>query len=73
MSDYRLNAFRIDDKPGSDTRHIVRSVLSFMAQSFELMQEENDVPFTDAMGGASFILLACIDALKENDPEGGTP
>lgn len=64
------NPFRVDDKPGMDTRHVVRSVLMFMAQSFEVMEGHEDVWLNDACAGASHILLACVSALKESE-EGG--
>lgn len=63
------NPFRIDDKPGADTRHVVRSVLMFMAQSFESMENSEEVWFDGASAGAGFILSACAGALRES--EGG--
>ena len=68
-----MNPFRIDNKPGADTRRVVRSVLAFMAQSFEQMERENDVPFNHAMEGAAHIVKACADALRKADtpPERG--
>ena len=65
------NPFRIDDKPGADTRHVVRSVLMFMAQSLEVMEGHEEVWLNDACAGASHILLACVSALKEMEEGGG--
>lgn len=65
------NPFRIDDKPGEDTRHVVRSVLMFMASAFEAMEERDDTSLDGANAGASIILSACVGALKEADEEIG--
>lgn len=61
------NPFRVDDKPGEDTRHVVRSVLMFMASAFEAVEEYEETLFDGASAGASIILRACAGALKEAD------
>lgn len=65
-----MNSLRISDKPGADTRHMVRSVLAFMADAFEAMPDGN-VRFDGSMMGASQILLICADALRESDDAPG--
>ena len=60
--------FRVDDKPGEDTRNIVRAVLRFMAQSFEVLELHNEFFISESMIGASHIINACARALEE---EGG--
>jgi len=57
--------FRVDDKPGEDTRHVVRSVLCFMAQSFEVLELHNECLISGSMLGASHIINACARALEE--------
>ena len=61
------NPFRIDDKPGEETRQAVRAVLIFVGQSFEAMDRSGDIFRDGAMAGASHILWACASALKESD------
>ena len=61
--------FRVGDKPGEDTRHVVRSVLHFMEQSFEVLEQHNECLINGSMLGASLILRACAIALEE--VEGG--
>lgn len=63
----KTNPFRIDDKPDEDTRIVVRSVLSFVAQSLEAFEHYGDCLNTGAMSGAARIIEACFDALKEAD------
>ena len=65
----KTNPFRIDDKPGSDTRIVVRSVLSFMAQSFEALERHDDSLNIGTMSGAARIIEACLDALEEAGPD----
>lgn len=65
------NPFRIDDKPGEDTRVVVRSVLMFVAQSFEAMERSEDIWCDNAMVGAAHVIFACASALKEVDEETG--
>lgn len=67
----KTNPFRIDDKPGEDTRHVVRSVLMFMANAFEAMENSEEIWLDGASVGASIILGACAAALKEVDEETG--
>lgn len=65
------NPFRIDDKPGEDTRHVVRSVLMFMANALEAMENSEEIWLDGASVGASTILGACAGALKEVGEETG--
>lgn len=67
----KSNPFRIDDKPGEDTRLVVRSVLSFMAQSFEALEHHNDCINSGAMSGAARIIEVCVEALEEVDDDPG--
>ena len=66
------NPFRIDDKPGEDTRHVVRSVLMFMANAFEAMENSEEIWLDGASVGASIILGACAGALKEAEKKEGS-
>ena len=67
-----MNALRIDDKPGEDTRRSVRSVLMFMVDAFEAFEKKDDFLLTGTMAGAARIIGLCADALKEADkPERG--
>ena len=66
-----MNPFRIDDKPGADTRSMVRHVLAFMEYAFETIEKGDGCFLEGAMLGAASILGACSDALKESEPEGG--
>jgi len=63
------NPLRIDDKPGSDTRYMVRSVLAFMAEAFDALESTGDVISEGAMTGCARIMNICHDALKEADIE----
>lgn len=64
-----MNPLRVDDKPGGDTRYQVRTVLAFMGEAFEALEEHQDVVSRGAMMGASLIIHMCADALREE--EGG--
>ena len=68
-----MRTLRVDDKPGEDTRYLVRSVLQFMAEAFGEIEGRDEPHSTGAMRGAAVILGLCADALREPDePEGGT-
>lgn len=64
-----MNPLRVDDKPGADTRYMVRSALIFMSEAFAALENGGDVLSTGAMTGAAQLLNVCVDALKEK--EGG--
>ena len=61
--------FRVDDKPGEDTRHIVRSVLLFMSQAFDALDMHHDCVVSGSMLGAANIINACARALEEEGVE----
>lgn len=60
-----MNPLRIGDKPGEDTRFYVRSVLSFMMDSFQAFHDGNIDVCDGTYLGAVAVLNVCIDALKE--------
>ena len=63
-----MNPLRIDDKPGEDTRHLVRAVLSFMAASLSAIATAESDPLSESSTmGASHIISMCADALREVD------
>lgn len=64
-----MNPLRIDDMPGEDTLYLVRSVLSFMGEAFEALEQSQDVMPDHAMMGASQIMYICRDALRSKDGE----
>lgn len=66
-----MNPLRIDDKPGSDTRYMVRSVLAFMADALAALESTNDCLSGDALVGVVQIMSVCRDALREPEGEGG--
>jgi len=61
-----MNPLRIDDKPGEDTRHLVRAVLSFMRDAFMAISTTGADPLSESSSlGVSSILSVCADALRE--------
>lgn len=50
-----INPLRIDDKPNGDTCYLVRSVLVFMAEAFDALENADDVLSNGAMTGAARI------------------
>lgn len=66
-----MNALRVDDKPGEDTRYLVRSILTFMTEAFDALEKSEDCYMAGTMTGAARIIGLCADALREPDePEG---
>lgn len=62
-----MNPLRVDDKPGSDTRYLVRSALIFMSEAFAALEKGGDILSTGAMTGAAQLLNVCVDALQEKE------
>lgn len=62
-----MNPLRIDNKPGGDTRYLVRTVLTFMSEAFEALETQQDALSKGAMMGASQIMHMCVDALREEE------
>lgn len=63
-----MNPLRIDNKPGADTCHAVRSVLEFMSLSLSaIYSSEDSIIMPVAMLGAAQIMNVCADALKEEE------
>jgi len=69
------NFLRVDNKPGGDTRRMVREVLAFMADSFYATEDRTKIglPTDGASLGAGHILGMCMDALKEAESEEAAP
>lgn len=63
------NPLRCDDKPGADTRRMVREVLAFMVDSLYATEDRTTLgmPSTGASLGAGHILRMCRNALEEAD------
>ncbi len=67
-----MNPLRIDNKPGADTCHVVRSVLTFMVDALVALDasaDRGDLLSEGGLFGASQIIGVCADALKEADDE----
>lgn len=62
-----MNPLRVDNKPGSDTRYLVRSALIFMSEAFAALENSGDVLSTGCMTGAAQLMNVCIDALREEE------
>ncbi|SBT08100.1 hypothetical protein ACCAA_520028 [Candidatus Accumulibacter aalborgensis] len=67
-----MNPLRIDNKPGADTRHVVRHVLFFMADALEALANTGTLSEARALG-ASHVLSVCADALKETEKDEANP
>ena len=65
-----MSSLRIDNRPGEDTRHAVRSVLEFMSGAFSAIYSSGDDLTPEMLLGASRILEVCTDALEEAGDEG---
>ncbi|MBS1185278.1 MAG: hypothetical protein H6R09_879 [Proteobacteria bacterium] len=66
-----MKTLRVDDKPGEDTRYLVRSVLLFMTEAFDALERNDEPHMAGTMNGAARILDLCADALKEPDEPAG--